>query len=261
MNLLDVRNLDVTLAPLQHILHSLNFSIREGEVVALVGGTGSGKSLTAKSIMRLLPPNTQVQGSILLEGEELLTCSEKRMRQLRGSKMGMIFQDPMTSLNPTMRIGHQILEVIRRNRPLLSKQDAMNLVYELLEYVQIPSAQVRAREFSHTLSGGMRQRVMIAQALANSPKLLLADEPTTALDVTTQAQILTLLKDLRKAHGLSILLITHDLSLVAGFCDRVLVLQEGKLVESSSVDDLFYRPSHAYTKILLQAVSSQLEDQ
>ena len=226
-------------------VRGVSFKVERGETVAIVGESGCGKSVTAQAIMQLTPSLTsQVTGSVIFEDENLLKKSKRAMRKIRGQKMGMIFQDPMTSLNPTMRIGKQIREAG------VSRDEAL----ELLELVEISSPEKRLLQYPHELSGGMRQRVMIAIALACNPKLLIADEPTTALDVTIQAQILELIKNIQKERGMSLILITHDLGIVAGSCDRVLVMYGGKIVESGSVDQIFQSPAHPYTKGLLRSV-------
>ncbi len=256
--LLEVRNLHVDFIHLKKPLHAVSgvdFSVKEGETLGIVGESGCGKSATAKAIVGLLPPRmVHLQGEVLYGGNNLLTFSEKQMQGVRGKEIGMIFQDPMTSLNPTLKIGTQIMEGYRKHHPQVSRQAALNYAIEMLELVGIPQPDSRIEEYPHTLSGGMRQRVMIAVALACKPKLLIADEPTTALDVTIQAQILSLMQEIQKKMKTSIILITHDLSVIAGFCDRVLVMYAGKIVESAPVEDLFYKPKHPYTQRLLQAI-------
>ena len=233
----------------------VSFTIHRGETVGLVGESGSGKSVTSLSILRLIPspPGRIAGGSILFEGRDLLRLSEAEMRRIRGNRIAMIFQEPMTSLNPVFTAGAQIAEALRWHRRL-SRREAWERAVELLRLVGIPDPEARARQYPHQMSGGMRQRVMIAMAVACEPQLLIADEPTTALDVTVQAQILDLMKDLRRRLGTAILLITHDLGVVADMADRVLVMYAGRIVESAPVDDLFARPLHPYTEGLLKSM-------
>jgi ABC-type dipeptide/oligopeptide/nickel transport system ATPase component len=226
----------------------VSFSVGEGELLGLVGESGCGKSITALSIMQLIaPPGKIVGGSIKFKGEELTTASSERLRAIRGNDIAMIFQDPMTSLNPVYTVGEQIVEALRLHRKL-DKKAAWEAAIEAMREVSIPSPERRARDYPHQLSGGMRQRVMIAMALACDPELLIADEPTTALDVTIQAQILELLDELRKTRKLAVVLITHDLGVVAEVADRVCVMYTGKIVEEASVDGIFARPKHPYTR-------------
>jgi peptide/nickel transport system ATP-binding protein len=243
-----------TRAGLVRAVNDVSFSVGEGELLALVGESGCGKSITALSIMRLIyPPGKIAGGSIRFKGEELTTGSEARLREIRGNDIAMIFQDPMTSLNPVYSVGEQIAEALRLHRKL-DKKAAKQAAIEAMKEVAIPSPERRADDYPHQLSGGMRQRVMIAMALACDPELLIADEPTTALDVTIQAQILELLNELRKTRKLAVLLITHDLGVVADVADRVCVMYTGKIVEESGVDELFEEPKHPYTKGLLRSV-------
>jgi peptide/nickel transport system ATP-binding protein len=255
--LLEVQNLKThfpTRAGLVKAVDGVSFTIAEGELLGLVGESGCGKSITALSIMRLIyPPGKIVEGSIKFKGEELTTASNERLREIRGDDVAMIFQDPMTSLNPVFRVGEQIAEALRLHRKL-DKKAAWNAAIEAMREVSIPSPERRASDYPHQLSGGMRQRVMIAMALACDPDLLIADEPTTALDVTIQAQILELLDELRKTRKLAVLLITHDLGVVAEVADRVCVMYTGKIVEESQVDELFANPKHPYTQGLLRSV-------
>jgi peptide/nickel transport system ATP-binding protein/oligopeptide transport system ATP-binding protein len=232
----------------------VSFHIDEGELLGLVGESGSGKSITALSILRLIsPPGRIAGGSIRFKGEDLIDTSIERMREIRGNDIAMIFQDPMTSLNPVFTVGEQIAEALRLHRRL-DRKAAWAAAIEAMKEVAIPSPERRASDYPHQLSGGMRQRVMIAMALACDPELLIADEPTTALDVTIQAQILELLDGLRRTRKLSVLLITHDLGVVAETADRVCVMYTGKIVEESGVDELFEKPKHPYTQGLLRSV-------
>jgi oligopeptide/dipeptide ABC transporter ATP-binding protein len=256
-HLLEVRNLQThfpTRAGLVRAVDGVSFYLDKGELLGLVGESGCGKSITALSVMRLIsPPGRIVSGEILFDGEDLLKLSEARLREIRGDDIAMIFQDPMTSLNPVFTVGDQIGEALRLHRRL-SKQDARRATIEAMKEVAIPDPARRVDDYPHQLSGGMRQRVMIAMALACDPKLLIADEPTTALDVTIQAQILELLDELRRTRELAILLITHDLGVVAEVADRVAVMYTGRIVEESPVDELFARPRHPYTEGLLRSV-------
>ena len=232
----------------------VSFSVREREFVALVGESGSGKSVTALSILRLVDrPGKILGGSILFRGTDLMSLGEEEMRRHRGDRIAMIFQEPMASLNPVFRVGDQIAEAIRVHQKM-TKKEALARAAELLDLVSIPDPSKRLRDYPHQMSGGMRQRVMIAMALSCDPDLLIADEPTTALDVTIQAQILELLATLQEKLGLSILLITHDLGIVAEFCQRVVVMYAGKVVEESPVGALFAEPRHPYTKALLKSL-------
>src|SRR3954451_5328976 len=232
----------------------VSFHIGEGELLGLVGESGCGKSITALSVMRLVAePGKIVGGSIKLKGEELTTATSERLREIRGNDIAMIFQDPMTSLNPVFTVVEQIAEALRLHRKL-NKQDAWKAAIEAMREVSIPSPETRANDYPHQLSGGLRQRVMIAMALACDPELLIADEPTTALDVTIQAQILELLDQLRQTRKLAVLLITHDLGVVAEVADRVCVMYTGKIIEESGVDEIFEKPKHPYTQGLLRSV-------
>lgn len=255
--LLEVENLQThfpTRAGLVRAVNDVSFSVDEGELVGLVGESGCGKSITALSIMRLIyPPGRIAGGSIRFKGEELTTARDDRMREIRGNDIAMIFQDPMTSLNPVYTVGEQIAEALRFHRRL-DKKAAWTAAIDAMREVSIPSPERRANDYPHQLSGGMRQRVMIAMALACDPELLIADEPTTALDVTIQAQILELLDELRKTRKLAVLLITHDLGVVAETADRVCVMYTGKIVEESGVEDLFAEPKHPYTRGLFNSV-------
>ena len=232
-----------------------SFTLDEGETLAIVGESGSGKSVTALSVMGLVPnpPGHIEAGEILFQGRDLLKLSKKEMRSIRGNHISMIFQEPMTSLNPVYTIGKQITESIRLHMGL-SKKDAEARAVELLRKVQIPDPEKRLKTYPHQLSGGMRQRVMICMALACKPKLLIADEPTTALDVTIQAQILDLMRDLQKQLGMAIIMITHDLGVVAQMCDEVIVMYAGSICEQGTADEIFYNPCHEYTKGLMRSI-------
>jgi peptide/nickel transport system ATP-binding protein/oligopeptide transport system ATP-binding protein len=235
----------------------VSYHVKAGETLAVVGESGCGKSVTAQSILRLVPspPGRYVSGQIRFEGRNLLDLDMAEMRNLRGAEISMIFQEPMSSLNPVYTVGDQIGETLRLHRGM-SRSAARAAAIDLLAEVGIPDASTRVDEYPHQLSGGMRQRVMIAMAIACAPKLLIADEPTTALDVTIQAQILELLAQLRRTHGMAVLLITHDLGVVAEVCDRVVVMYAGQIVETGSVEDIFARPAHPYTRGLLGSLPS-----
>ena len=235
-------------------LNGVSFSMNEGEVLGIVGESGSGKSVTAYSIMGLTAyPGKLIGGTIYFNGHQIEKMSEKEMRKIRGNEVSIIFQDPMTSLNPVYTIGNQITEVIRLHTGK-SKKEAYDRAKELLELVGINEPAKRLKQYPHELSGGMRQRVMIAIALACEPKLLIADEPTTALDVTIQAQILELMQELRKKLGMSIIMITHDLGVVASMCERIAVMYAGHIVEYGTADEIFYEPKHEYTKGLINSI-------
>ena len=235
-------------------LNGVSFSMNEGEVLGIVGESGSGKSVTAYSIMGLTAyPGKLIGGTIYFNGHQIEKMSEKEMRKIRGNEVSIIFQDPMTSLNPVYTIGNQITEVIRLHTGK-SKKEAYDRAKELLELVGINEPTKRLKQYPHELSGGMRQRVMIAIALACEPKLLIADEPTTALDVTIQAQILELMQELRQQLGMSIIMITHDLGVVASMCERIAVMYAGHIVEYGTADEIFYEPKHEYTKGLINSI-------
>jgi peptide/nickel transport system ATP-binding protein len=255
---LDVKNLQTvffTNSGLFKAVDDVSFSVRRGETLAIVGESGCGKSVTALSVMRLVPdpPGRIVGGSIVLEGTDLLGLDDAEMRAIRGNRISMIFQEPMTSLNPVMRIGDQITEVVRLHQTMTAKE-AWKQAVDMLRLVRIPEPERRAQEYPHQLSGGMRQRAMIAMALACRPALLIADEPTTALDVTIQAQILALIVDLQKRLGTGLVLITHDLGVVAQTAQRVIVMYAGKKVEEASVEALFENPRHPYTRGLMASM-------
>jgi oligopeptide transport system ATP-binding protein len=238
-------------------IRGVSFDLFKGETLAIVGESGSGKSVTTKSIMRLLPEsNSEIKaGKILFDGKDIAKLSNKAMQKIRGKDISMIFQDPMTSLNPTMKVGKQIMEPIVKHQNL-SKSAAKERAIDLLRLVGIPQPEARFNQYPHQFSGGMRQRVVIAIALACNPKVLIADEPTTALDVTIQAQILELMKDLQKKIDTSIIFITHDLGVVANVADRVAVMYGGKIVETGTVDEVFYNPQHPYTWGLISSMPS-----
>ena len=251
-----------TLSGTVRAVDGVSFTVQAGQTLGVVGESGCGKSVTALSILRLLPtPPARHLGAIRYRGSNLLALSEREMRQIRGNRISMIFQEPMTSLNPVLTVGRQIAETVLVHQET-NRAEAMQRAVEMLRLVQIPEPERRAREYPHQLSGGMRQRVMIALALACNPELLIADEPTTALDVTIQAQILDLIKRLQKELGMGVMLITHDLGVVAESCDRVVVMYAGRKVEESSVLALFSRPLHPYTRALMAsmpAMNSQLK--
>lgn len=265
-NILEVRDLKVsfkTYAGEVQAVRGVTFDLKKGEALAIVGESGSGKSVTAQTIMRLIPtpPGVIKNGSILFDGNlEITKLSDKQMEEIRGSEMGMIFQDPMTSLNPTMTVGKQIAEGLIKHQGL-SKEAAKQRAIEMLKLVGIPSPESRVTQYPHEFSGGMRQRVMIAIALSCNPKLLIADEPTTALDVTIQAQIIDLMKELQDKIGASIILITHDLGVVADMAQRVVVMYAGKVVEQGAINDVFYEPKHPYTWGLLRSVPRLDDDE
>jgi peptide/nickel transport system ATP-binding protein len=235
----------------------VSFEVRPGETLAVVGESGSGKSVTALTVMRLHPKSTRISGSIMFEGRDLLALDDDEMRAVRGNEIAMIFQDPMTALNPVFSVGSQIVESIRIHQKV-SKQAAWNRAVELLALVGVPEPKRRAEQYPHEYSGGMRQRAMIAMAISNEPKLLIADEPTTALDVTVQAQVMDVLHDVQQATGSAMMLITHDLGLVAGSADRVQVMYASRLVETGGVDDIFYRSRNPYTRALLDSIPDLL---
>ena len=262
MSLLNIQDLQVAFHTEEGnitAVNKLNFALQQGETLGIVGESGSGKSQTAFAIMGLLAKNGRAQGSVKFDGREILNLSEGRLNQIRAREIAMIFQDPMTSLNPYMKVGAQLAEVLVQHQGM-SKAAARAEALRMLEAVKIPEAQKRMDMYPHECSGGMRQRVMIAMALLCRPKLLIADEPTTALDVTVQAQIMALLNELKRDFGTTIIMITHDLGVVAGICDHVLVMYAGQTMEYGSVAQIFYRPTHPYTIGLLGAVP-RLDDE
>ena len=239
---------------LARAVEGVSFVLREGETVGIVGESGSGKSMTAMAIMGLLPKKAVVTGSIRLRGRELVGLSDDELREVRGKDIAIVFQDALTALNPVMRVGDQLIEAVRVHRPESTAAERRARAIELLDLVGIPSPELRVDRYPHEFSGGMRQRVMIAMSIANEPDLLIADEPTTALDVTVQAQVLEVLREVQRRTGTTVLLITHDLGVVAGTADRVLVMYAGGLVETADVDRLFYDTAHPYTAGLLASL-------
>lgn len=255
-NLLEVNNLRVNFKTPDGFVtavNDLNFTLAQGETLGIVGESGSGKSQTAFALMGLLAGNGVIEGEARFNEQNILTLNEKAMNRIRSKEIAMIFQDPMTSLNPYMKVGKQLMEVLMLHKGM-SKAEAFEASVKMLDAVKMPEARKRMNMYPHEFSGGMRQRVMIAMALLCQPKLLIADEPTTALDVTVQAQILTLLNELKDDFNTSIIMITHDLGVVAGLCDKVLVMYAGQTMEYGTAEDVFYRPTHPYTQGLLKAI-------
>ena len=248
--LLHVEHLTIAFGPTP-VVDDLSLTLAPGETLGLVGESGSGKSATSLAILRLLPPTARITGSITFNGRPLQTLSESAMRTVRGCEIAMIFQEPMTALNPVMRIGRQIAEALLAHHPRTPRAEVRSRVLAALHEVALPAPETRLRDYPHQFSGGQRQRILIAIALINRPSLLIADEPTTALDVTVQAQILTLLKDLRRTHNLAMLFISHDLAVIAQIADRVAVMQHGRIVETAPAAQLFRTPQHLYTRRLL----------
>ena len=262
-SLLEVKDLSIwfrSRATSRPVVSSLELSIAQGEVLGLVGESGSGKSVSALAVLRLLDASARVEGSIGFDGVDLLRLPGEAMRRLRGRDIAMIFQEPMTALNPVMTIGEQVAEAIRVHQPELSRSKVRQSTLEALDAVAIPSPAERYAHYPHQFSGGQRQRILIAMAIANHPRLLIADEPTTALDVTVQAQILKLLAELRRRYGLAMLFISHDLAVVSQVADRVMVMRQGLVLESGSVDGVFHQPQHPYTQSLLGAVPTLSTD-
>lgn len=259
MSILDVQGLCTTFYTDEGIVPAIadvSFKLNKGETLGIVGESGSGKTVTSKTLMRIIPspPGKITGGKVMYGDEDLVQASDKRMQEIRGNKIAMIFQEPMSALNPVFKVGWQIDESLRLHQKHLSKAERRERVLEMLKKVNIPSPAQRIDEYPHQLSGGMRQRVMIAMALACNPEILIADEPTTALDVTIQAQVLRLINELKVELGTAVILITHDLGVVAEVCDRVLVMYAGQVVEEGSVDDIFHRPQHPYTRALLRSI-------
>jgi oligopeptide/dipeptide ABC transporter ATP-binding protein len=254
--LLAVGNLEVSFPTEDGVVRAVrgvDFTLGSGEVLGVVGESGSGKSVTALSIMRLLPKRSRVSGSIEFDGHDMRSLDRRAMRAVRGSEIAMIFQDPMTALNPVFTVGDQIVEVIRAHAPV-GRPLARRRAVELLDLVGIPEPQRRAAQYPHEFSGGMRQRAMIAIAVANRPRLIIADEPTTALDVTIQAQVMEVLADVRETVGSALILITHDLGLVAGIADRIMVMYAGMVFEQGETDEIFYRSANPYTQGLIRSL-------
>ena len=257
--LLEVKDLSIGFG--QHsAVKRISFYINSGETLGLVGESGSGKSATSLAVLRLLPESARVAGKIRFEGADLLALPEEAMRRRRGRDIAMIFQEPMTALNPVMPVGAQIAEAVAAHRPELARKMVRARVLEAMEEVGLPEVERRAKDYPHQFSGGQRQRILIAMAIVNRPRLLIADEPTTALDVTVQAQILSLLKELRREHKLAMLFISHDLAVVSQVADRVAVMQRGEIVEQAEVGQLFRNPRHAYTRQLLASAPTMKTD-
>jgi peptide/nickel transport system ATP-binding protein/oligopeptide transport system ATP-binding protein len=255
--LLQIRDLTVgfpTVSTVAHVVRDLSLTVAEREIVGLVGESGSGKSVTCRAIIGLVPqPGAVLAGQVLLGGRDVLRVGPRELRRIRGNEIAMVFQDPMSSLNPVFTVGHQLVEVLIEHGDL-SRRNARERAVELLDRVGIPAPKRRMKAYPHELSGGMRQRVMIAIALSGRPRLLLADEPTTALDVTIQDQILVLLREIRDETGMAIVLVSHDMGVIAQTCDRVAVMYAGRLVEVAPIDELYARPQHPYTRALLDAI-------
>ena len=257
LNIRDLRVHFKDAAPDRFAVDGLNLSIQEGEILGLVGESGSGKTVTAMSVSGLLPRDkAEVSGSISLDGQEIFSCTDKEMLNILGDKLGVVFQEPMTSMDPVMTIGPQVEECLK-NHSRLSRAERRRRALEALDQADLPDPERIYRKYPHELSGGMLQRVMIAAAIVSRPRLLLADEPTTALDVSVQAEILALLKKLNREQGMAILMISHDLNVVRRLCSRVCVMQRGKLVEDRAVEDIFREPRHPYTKQLIAAIPSR----
>jgi len=257
--LLNVRDLSIAFGQ-SRAVNGISFQIEEGETLGLVGESGSGKSATSLAILRLLPPTAAVSGSLRFGSEDLLGLSEESMRRHRGRSIAMIFQEPMTALNPVMPAGRQIAEAVEAHHPKLTRHQVKDLVLEAMHEVALPEPERRFNDYPHQFSGGQRQRILIAMAIVNRPRLLIADEPTTALDVTVQAQILALLNKLRRTHNLSMLFISHDLAVVSQVADRVAVMQHGDIIEQATAEQLFRSPQHAYTQRLLASAPTMKTD-
>ena len=262
-NLLTVENLSVEFHTPSGIVHAVtgsSFELAEGETLGIVGESGSGKSVTANALMRLLPDTAKITGSIKLRGREINEIPEKEFNTIRGKEIAMIFQDPMTCLNPVYTVGNQLAETLKLHTDLRGAEVDKRVI-ELLDMVSIPQAASRVKAYPHEFSGGMRQRVMIAMALACNPSLLIADEPTTALDVTIQAQILELIRNLQKEMKTAVIMITHDLGIISDFCDKVIVMYGSQIMESGTLDDIFYRTEHPYTQALLNCLPERAMDE
>ena len=257
--MLEVRDLRIAFSG-KEAVRGISFELRCGETLGLVGESGSGKSATSLAMMRLLPPSAVVSGSIAVAGTDTLTLPEEAMRRRRGQEIAMIFQEPMTALNPVMKVGRQIGEALLAHAPKMGRHEVRQRVLAAMREVGLPDPERRCEDYPHQFSGGQRQRVVIAMALINKPRLLIADEPTTALDVTVQAQILALLKGLRVEHDLSMLFISHDLAVVAQVADRVAVMRHGEIVEQGTVAEIFRNPQHPYTRSLLASAPSMTTD-
>ncbi len=262
-NIIEIKNLNISFQledELARAVHGVSFSLKKGFVLGIVGESGCGKSVTAMSIMRLLPSNAVIEsGEILYNGKNLLDFSAKQMQTIRGKKISLIPQDPLTSLNPLYTVGEQIIETIEYHRKV-SRKEAREIAIESLRQVKIPEPENRLNDYPHQFSGGMRQRAIIAMALCCNPELIIADEPTTALDVTVQAQILDLIRQIQAEKGTSLIFITHDLGVIAEFCDYVAVMYAGRIVEYAKVKDIFKNPLHPYTKGLLESLPSPDKD-
>lgn len=259
---LEVDDLSVEFVTPSGVVHAVthsSFKLREGEILGIVGESGSGKSVTANALMRLLPDTARVTGTIKLNGRDISTIKTKEFNRIRGKEIAMIFQDPMTSLNPLYTVGNQLEETLKLHMGLEGAALHKRAI-ELLDMVSIPQPEMRVKQYPHEFSGGMRQRIIIAIALANNPKLIIADEPTTALDVTIQAQILELIRDMTRKSGSSTIMITHDLGVVASMCDRINIMYGGKVVETGTDKEIFYQPNHPYTKGLLNCINDPTEE-
>ena len=257
--LLQVTNLTIAFGT-KTVVDGISFEIQPGQTLGLVGESGSGKSATSLALLRLLPPTALVSGSIVFDGQSLETLAESDMRTRRGSAISMIFQEPMTALNPVMRVGEQIAEALLAHHPGLAREEVRKRVVTAMHEVALPSPESRLRDYPHQFSGGQRQRILIAMALINRPQLLIADEPTTGLDVTVQAQILALLRDLRRTHSLAMLFISHDLAVVSQIADSIAVMQHSRIVEQAATAELFHSPQHPYTRRLLASAPTMHSD-
>ena len=257
--LLEVNNLHVRFGAFEAV-RGISFTLARGEALGLVGESGSGKSATSLALMRLLPPTATVEGTLSLSGDSLLPLTDEAMRRKRGRQIAMIFQEPMTALNPVMTVGRQIGEALLAHHPRTPRREVRQRVLDAMRQVALPEPEKRLDDYPHQFSGGQRQRIVIAMALINRPQLVIADEPTTALDVTVQAQILALLRELRDQHGLAMLFISHDLAVVGQIADRIAVMQRGEIVETGPARDVLLHPQHAYTRQLLAALPTMQTD-